>query len=77
MWMKATPLKVAKIMYIFQLIERRSGGTAKARAQFHAQLEAVERATALARTLCGKTSEGMVQEMGPQVVAKVATTRVG
>lgn len=43
-------------MYIFQLMAQRSGGTAKARAQFQAQLEAVARETALARTLVGKIS---------------------
>lgn len=34
-------------------MDQRSGGTAKARAQFQAQLVAVERETALARILAG------------------------
>ena len=62
-------------MYIFQLIVLRRGGTAKAKTQFQAQLEAVERDTAMARTLLGKTSAGIVQETGPQEIAKVATKR--
>jgi len=72
--MNAAPLNTPKTMYIFQLMLRRSGGTANESAQFHAQLDAVERATAMARTLCGNTSEGIAHETGPQVVAKVATT---
>lgn len=56
-WIKAAPLKVAKIMYIFQLILCNNGGTPKARAMFQVQLEAVARETALARTLAGKTIE--------------------
>jgi hypothetical protein len=75
MWMKARALKVPKIMYIFQLIDQSRGGTAKARMQFHVQLLAVARETAFARTLAGKISEGYVQDVGPQVVAKVATKR--
>lgn len=73
--MKARPLKVAKIMYIFQLMFHSSGGTPNARMQFQSQLAAVARETALARTLTGKISEGYVHEVGPQVVAKLATKR--
>jgi hypothetical protein len=56
--MQATPLKVAKMKYIFQLIEAKSGGTPNARPVFHAQLLAVAKDTAFARTLFGKTSAG-------------------
>lgn len=35
MWINAAPLKAAKIMYIFQLMDLNRGGTAKARPQFH------------------------------------------
>lgn len=73
--MKARALKVPKIMYIFQLMDHRRGGTAKARMQFQVQLLAVARDTAFARTLAGKISDGYVHEVGPQVVAKVATKR--
>jgi len=45
-------------MYIFQLMDHRRGGTAKARMQFHVQFAAVARETAFARTLAGKISEG-------------------
>jgi hypothetical protein len=62
-------------MYIRQLILQRRGGTAKARMQFHVQLAAVARDTALARTLAGNISDGYVQLVGPQVVAKEATKR--
>lgn len=58
--MRARPLNVPKIMYIFQLMFQSSGGTPKARMQFQSQLEAVERETAFARTLAGKISEGYV-----------------
>lgn len=54
---------------------QRSGGTAKASTQFHAQFDAVARDTALARIWDGKISAGYVQEVGPQVVAKLATKR--
>jgi hypothetical protein len=74
-WTKAAPLKAAKIIYIFQLIFCRSGGTPKASAIFHVQFEAVASDTAFARTLAGKISEGYVQDVGPQVVAKVATNK--
>ena len=73
--MNAKPLSAAKIMYIFQLMLRRSGGTANARPQFQAQFDAVDSETALARTLFGKTSAGSVHETGPQDMAKVATNR--
>lgn len=42
---------------------------------FQNQLEAVASDTALARILLGKISAGYVQDVGPQVVAKVATKR--
>jgi hypothetical protein len=74
-WTNAAPLKAAKIIYIFQLMFQRSGGTPNARMQFQSQLEAVARETALARTLAGKISDGYVHEVGPQVVAKLATKR--
>ena len=54
---------------------QRRGGTAKARMQFHAQLDAVARETAFARTFAGKISDGYVHDVGPQVVAKEATKR--
>ena len=60
--MHARPLKVAKIMYIFQLMFQRSGGTAKARTQFQNQFEAVARETALARILLGKIYIGKMND---------------
>jgi hypothetical protein len=62
-------------MYIFQFIDHKRGGTAKARIQFHVQLAAVAKETALARTLAGNISDGYVHDVGPQVVAKEATKR--
>lgn len=72
--MNAAPLKVAKIIYIFQFLQdcqhvdedkkraiymfQRRGGTAKARTQFQNQFDAVARETALARILVGKISAG-------------------
>jgi hypothetical protein len=41
------------IMYIFQLILQRRGGTKSANRQFQVQFEAVASETALARTLAG------------------------
>jgi hypothetical protein len=58
MWISAMPLKVAKIMYIFQLMLLSRGGTMYARMQFQNQLLAVASETALARTLVGKISDG-------------------
>lgn len=73
--MHAAPLNAVKIMYIFQLIAHNSGGTAKARIMFQNQFAAVARETALARTLLGKISAGYAHDVGPQVVANVATKR--
>jgi len=64
-WIPASPLRAAKIMYIFQLISHINGGTAKARAQFHAQFDAVASETALARIAEGYISAGYVQLEGP------------
>jgi len=57
-WMSASPLKVPKIMYIFQLIFQRSGGTAKLRTQFQNQFEAVAIETAVVLILLGNISAG-------------------
>lgn len=62
-------------LHIFQLMFQRSGGTAKARTQFQNQFEAVARETALALIFVGNISEGYVQDVGPQVVAKLQTKR--
>ena len=75
MWISAQPLNAPKIRYIFQLMRRSSGGTANASAQFMIQFDAVDSDTACARTLRGKISDGIVHEMGPHVVANVATKR--
>jgi len=58
MWMNAAPLKVANIMYIFQLIFHSKGGTANASTQFQNQFDAVAKDTAFARILVGKISDG-------------------
>lgn len=42
---------------------------------FQNQFDAVDSETALARTLLGNISAGYVQDVGPQVVANVATNR--
>jgi hypothetical protein len=56
--MNARPLKVPKIMYIFQLMLQSRGGTANARIQLKVQLVAVAKLTAFARTFAGKISDG-------------------
>ena len=49
------------------------GGTAKASTAFQNQVVAVVRETALARTRLGKISAVYVHDVGPHVVANVAT----
>jgi len=53
----------------------RRGGTAKASTMLQNQFVAVESETALALILLGKISAGYVQDVGPHVVAKVATNK--
>lgn len=65
MWIKARPLNEANIIYIRQLMFHIRGGTAKARAQFQPQFEAVASETALARIWDGKISAGYVHDVGP------------